>query len=63
MEGASRITKSVLARRELAEVLRRLGDDIVEEMEDDAARGRLVDGNVELHERAERERNGDSARA
>ena len=53
----------MLAGGEIAEVLRRLGDDIVEEVEDDAARGRLVDGDVELHKQAEKERNGDSARA
>lgn len=48
MEGAAGIAEAVLAGRELAEVLRGLGHDVVVELEDDTA-GRLgVDGDVEL---------------
>lgn len=48
MEGASRVTESVLASRELTEVLRGPGDGIVVELEDDAAKRLLVSSNVKL---------------
>ena len=50
VERAARIAKPVLARRELAEVARRFGDDFVVELEDDAARGLVGDGDIKLCE-------------
>ena len=51
MEGGALVAEAVLASRELAEVLRGLGDDVVEELEDDAAEGRAVFRDVELRGR------------
>ena len=48
MERAVRVAETVLAGRELAEVAGGLGDDVVIELEDDAARGLAADGNIEL---------------
>jgi hypothetical protein len=48
MERASFVSESVLAGCELAEVPGRLGDDIVEEPEDDATSGLAVDGDIKL---------------
>ena len=48
MEGGALVAKTVLAGGELTEVARGLGDHVVVELEDDAARGLAVDGDVEL---------------
>ena len=48
MEAGAGVAKAVLAGAELAEVASGLGDDIVEELEDDAARRLVVDGDVKL---------------
>ena len=48
VEARALITETVLASGELAEVAGGLGDDIVIELEDDAARGLSADGNIEL---------------
>ena len=48
VEGAARIAETVLAGGKLTEVLRRLRDDVVVELEDDTASGLVVDGDVEL---------------
>ena len=48
MERGTFVPESVLARGELTEVLRGLGHDIVVELEDDAAGGGAVDGDIEL---------------
>ena len=56
MEGRTLVTKTVLASRELTEVLRGLRDDVVEEPEGDTARGRVVDGDIELDAQKEQRR-------
>ena len=48
MEAAALIPVSVLAGCEFTEILCGFRDDIVEELEDDAAEGRAVFGDVEL---------------
>jgi len=48
VEARACVAEAVLARRELTEVARRLWDNIVEESEDDAARGLFVDRDVEV---------------
>lgn len=48
VEGAASISEAVLARRQLAEIPRSLGDDVVVEFEDDAPGGLGVDGDVKL---------------
>ena len=48
VERGPRVTKAVLARGELTEVLGRLWHDIVKKLEDDAASGLVVDCDVEL---------------
>ncbi len=48
MERRARVAEAVLACAELAEVLRGLGDDVVEELEDDAACRLIVDVDIEL---------------
>ena len=50
VEAGSLVSEPVLARSELAEVASGLGDDVVVQLEDDAARGLVVDGDVELQE-------------
>ena len=48
------VAEAALAGGELAEVASGLGDDVVPELEDDAALGLSADGNVELeHHRSE----------
>ena len=51
MEDRALVAETVLAGGELTEVAGSLGDDVVPELEDDAARGLSADGNVELEER------------
>lgn len=51
MEGGILVAKSVLTSSEFTEVLGRLWDDIVVELEDDAADRLAVDGNIKLIER------------
>ncbi len=48
VEGGALVAETVLARGELTEVASGLGDNIVEEPEDDAARGLFVDADIEL---------------
>ena len=48
VKRAPRVPEAVHARRELAEVARRFGDDVVVEPEGDAPRVRVVDRDVEL---------------
>lgn len=48
VEAGARVAVAVLAGAQLPEVARGLRDDLVEEVEDDAARGRAVDGDVEV---------------
>lgn len=48
MEAGSLETETVLASGELTEVLGRLWDDIVKELEDDATGGIAVDRDVKL---------------
>ncbi len=48
MERRARVAEAVFACAELTEVLRGLWDDIVEELEDDAARRLIVDVDIEL---------------
>ena len=50
VEGGALVAETMLAGGELAEVLRRLVDNVIIELEDDAARGLSADGNVELEE-------------
>ena len=52
VETRSCITEAVLACRQFAEVLRRLWDDIIVELEDDAAERLAVGGDVKLREYA-----------
>ena len=47
-EAGALVAEAVLAGGELTEVARGLGDNVVVELEDDAARGLVVDGDVEL---------------
>ena len=48
MEARALVAKTVLAGRELTEVARSPGHDVVIELEDDAARGLSADSNIEL---------------
>ena len=48
VEGGALVAETVLAGGKLTEVLRRLRDDVVVELEDDTASGLVVDGDVEL---------------
>lgn len=48
MEGRALVAETVLAGGKLTEVASRLGDNIVVELEDDAARGLVVDRDIEL---------------
>ena len=48
VEGGALVAEAVLASSKLTEVASRLGDDVVEELEDDAASGLVVDRDVEL---------------
>ena len=48
VEARAGKAEAVLARRELAEVLRGLGDDVVEELEGDTPGGLFADGDVKL---------------
>ena len=48
VEARASVAVAILARRQLAEVPRSLGDDVVEELEDNAASGPRVDSNVKL---------------
>ena len=48
MKARAGKAEAVLARRELAEVLRGLGDDVVEELEGDTPGGLFADGDVKL---------------
>ena len=48
MEAGASVAKAVLTSRKLTEVARCFGDDIIEEPEDDAAKGLVVFGDVEL---------------
>jgi len=48
MERTPLVSESVLASCELTEVLGRLGDDIVVQLEDDATSGLVVDIDIEL---------------
>ena len=48
MEGRALVAEPVLAGGKLTEVASRLGDKIVVELEDDAARGLVVDRDIEL---------------
>ena len=48
MERGALVAETVLAGGELAEVLRGLGDNVVKELEDDATRRGVVDGDIEL---------------
>jgi len=51
VERTSFVSKSVLVRRELAEVPGGFGDNIVVELEDDAAGGLAVDSDIKLVDR------------
>ena len=48
VETRALVAETVLAGGELAEVLRRLGHDVVVQLERDAALGRAVDRNIKL---------------
>ena len=48
MEGGSLVAKAVLSSRELTEIFRSLGDDIIVEFEDDATSRLAVNGDVKL---------------
>lgn len=48
VEARARVAEAVLARRELTEVLCGLGNDVVVELEDDAPRRLVGDGDVKL---------------
>ena len=50
VERASFVSKSILASREFTEVPGGFGDNIVVELEDDAASGVAVDGDIKLVE-------------
>lgn len=47
MEGGALVAEAVLSGRELAEVAGGLGDDVIVELEDDAAEGLAVLGHIE----------------
>ena len=49
VEGGALVAETLLPGGELTEVTGGLGDDVVEEPEDDATRGLVVDRDVELH--------------
>ena len=51
MKKALRVAKSVLSRRELAEVLRRAWYHVIEQAEHDSASRFRVDRHVELHQK------------
>ena len=53
VETRASVAESVLASRELTEVASGLGNNIVVQLEHDAARGLVVDGDVELKTRRE----------
>lgn len=48
MEGGSLVAEAMLSSRELAEIFRSLGDDIIVEFEDDATSRLVVNGDVKL---------------
>ena len=48
MEGGSLVAKAVLSSRELTEIFRSLGDDIIVEFEDDATSRLAVNVDVKL---------------
>ena len=48
MEGGSLVAKAMLSSRELTEIFRSLGDDIIVEFEDDATSRLAVNGDVKL---------------
>jgi hypothetical protein len=48
VEAGASVAETVLAGRELTEVLRSLRDDVVIELEDDTSSWLVVDGDVEL---------------
>ena len=48
MERGSLIATAMYASRELPEILRCFGDDVIVELEDDASSRFVVDGDVEL---------------
>ena len=48
MERGSLISKAMYASRELPEILRCFGDDVIVELEGDASSRFVVDGDVEL---------------
>lgn len=48
MERGSLIAKAMYASRELPEILRCFGDDVIVELEGDASSRFVVDGDVEL---------------
>jgi hypothetical protein len=48
VERTSLVPESVLASRELTEVLGRLGDDIIKQLDNDASGGLAADGDIEL---------------
>ena len=48
MEGGSLVAKAMLSSRELTEILRGLGDDVIVELEDDAPSRLAVNGDVKL---------------
>ena len=49
MEARAGVAKALLASAESTEVGGSLGDNVVKELEGDAARGRVVDGNVKVN--------------
>lgn len=59
VEARARVAKAVLARCELAEVPRGLGHDVVVELEDDAPRGLVGDGDVKLAAKTRKKRNSE----
>lgn len=50
VEGGALVAETLLPGGELTEVTGGLGDDVVEEPEDDATRGLVVDRDIELRE-------------
>lgn len=50
MEGRTLVSESVLASRELTEVFRGLGNDIVVQLEDDPASRLVVNSDIELRD-------------
>ena len=49
VEGGALVAETVLASGKLTEVASRFGDNIVVQLEDDATRGLVVDGDIELY--------------